>query len=241
MASIYLRLPHYVAAYFRNRDEANPIKLGGQITFGRSEPFFYLLKKGVFCNSHELVSRKGCFCERQWRRMMRGDAIYTIDGEDAPRHGVLKPSHMDTLNDSEVALLTGVTCRTGDDAHEYLRITLPSEVYMKEKMVRPTAQWQLTNAATSQLINELTAEFWRAFFSYIDRDNTYCSLHGIDRSITERIERFMLKFDIRCSADYHERKNLKRYYFRKRASNAYNESDFIEHGSCYPHMAVNCS
>lgn len=230
MANFYLRVPHYVASYFRNKDQQKPIPVGGVIRIDTSSNLYPCLSAMIFSNNNESVMPHGCFCERQWRRMMRGTRIYTPKPDAPPAAGVSPKMKGDCLSDAEVSVLSGVASRNDEGVSEYLCIRLPEEVYVNHRIIKTNGQWQPTNAGAKRMAALMTDEFWRIFFIYMDCDRKWCVSHAIDRSILDVIERFMGKYDIRNSSDNKEKMTLKRNYYRKRNTSNFSDEDFVEHG-----------
>lgn len=230
MANFYLRVPHYVAAYFRNKDQMKPIPVGGVIKIETTNPLWQILSCMAHSNNSETIVTSGCFCERQWRRMMRGMPIYTPKcGAEAPKPIAAKEKG-ETLSDSEVSRLSGIPQRKGEDSGEYLCIRLPEEVFISGRISKTNGQWQLMNAGAFRMIAMMTEEFWRTFFIYIDKEQEWCLANGYDRSVLDSIERFMTRYDIRNSSDNREKMTMKRNYYRKRKTGNFTEEDFVEHG-----------
>jgi len=230
MANFYLRVPHYVAAYFRNRDSNNPIPLGGMMKFDKLSPIWKFLSHMLKSNTTEFIVPFGCFCERQWRRMLRGSTIYTtLDGRRKQIFTGPKATG-EILNDAEIFKLAGVSPVNGEEHGEYICIQMPPEVYVNNRMCKTNGQWQLMEGGAKILYDMMSDEFWSAFFTYIKKDYEWCVENGIDRPVLETIDRFMTRYDIRNSSDDKERMALKRNYYRKRKKLSYADSEFIEHG-----------
>lgn len=230
MANFYLRVPHYVASYFRNKDQQKPIPVGGVIRIDCTSYLFPCLSSMIFSNNNETIMPHGCFCERQWRRMLRGSLIYTPKPGATPPANVSAKVKGDYLTDAEVSALSNVSSRNDEGVSEYLCIRLPEEVYVNNRVGKTNGQWQLTNSGAKRMAALMTDEFWRIFFVYMDRDREWCLGHAVERSILDVIERFMAKYDIRNSLDNREKMTLKRNYYRKRKTSNFSEEDFVEHG-----------
>lgn len=230
MPNFYMRLPHYVAAYFRNKNEKNPIPVGGVLQFDKFSPMWSVLQEMLFNNADGTVVRGGCFCERQWRKMMQGIPIYILqNGEE--RIPNLNPAEFGyVLTDKEVSYLSRLTLNKSGDYGEYLCIKMSDVVIRNGKTYKVNSQWQPTHFGYKALSGMMNSEFWRAFFYYMGKDQEFCQEKGIKRSVLESIERFMMRYDIRNSSDDREKMTLKRNYYRKQHSAVFNEDDYVEHG-----------
>lgn len=228
---MYLRVPHYVGAYFRNKDINRPIPVGGMVKFEGIDVYWHMLTTMLHPNRSNKVVRCGCFCEHQWKQMRKGNAIRLFPGEHKFREKMIQPLQSHTLSDNEVFLLSGNTDNRSNNFGEYLCIRLPQEVVIHGVCHKVTESWQLFNDGANSLCRKMTDEFWRCFMTYVEKDNDWCRMNGVRRTILEQIERFMMRFDIRNSADDHEKMLLKRNYYRRKKNFRFTEEDFIEHGN----------
>lgn len=226
MANFYLRVPHYVASYFRNKDQQKPISVGGVIRIEDTNPLWPILSATVHNNDAGIVVAVGCFCERQWRKMLHGNHLESNSSKGKSANLNHTKTNERTLSDEEVSLLSGIPLRKGDDSGEYLCLKLPNETYRKNKVFQPTTVWQPSCAGAKKLIAQMTDEFWRVFFNYMDKERDWCIAHDLDRSVMESIERFISRYNIRNSMDNREKMTLKRNYYRKLKSYKFAEESF---------------
>lgn len=224
MANIYLRVPHYVGSYFRNKEQLKPIPVGGVVVLEKTDILWTILSSMIHFNNIDNIVRQGCFCERQWKMMKRGMSI--VSG--AKKIRILVPEDDVTLSDEEVVKMSGLNRLKGGDDVEYLCLRLPQEVYINGVLRKTNDQWQLLNTGSIRMLERMKDEFWRAFFVYTDRYKDWCVSHNIEFNILEGIERFMTRYDICNSIDEHEKKALKRNYYRKRKAYKFTFDDFVE-------------
>lgn len=228
MPNIYLRVPHYVASYFRNKNRSNRIEVGGVIRIDPSDPIYATLVDMATSNS-TYINRGYCFSTKQWKRMMQGYSLRSLGKKAKP----LLSSTEDelSLNDDEVTKLSGLPVPRNSDAGEYLCIALPKEVCKDGELMSTNDYWQLTVNGAFSVRQMLTNEFWRALFAYMDKRREMCA-NSRDRKffVIECLESFMERFDIRNSPDQHELQTLKRNLNRKRQAFKYTSDDYIEHG-----------
>lgn len=230
MATFYLRVPHYVASYFRNKDSDKPIPVGGVLLIEQTERLWVIITSMIHLNRVSNIVRCGCFCERQWNMMMKGSRLFASNKQCAIDLTLFSKEERLSLSDFEVSELSGISKCKGDDSGEYVCIKMPKEVYINGKWHKTNDLWQPLKQGAMDMISEMTREFWRAFFVYMDRDRDWCLVNKVERSLMEGIERFMARYDIRNSPDNREKKTLKRNYYRKRKSYKFNSDDFVEHG-----------
>ena len=226
MSTIYFRVPHYVASYIRNRDPNNRVALGDVLYKGNIENVMHIIKEGLFFNSDERVMKNGCFCERQWNKMLHGYNIY-----GPSRMKILQPKlDSNVLTDAEIRMLAGIDYGKGGSDGEYLRMPIPEEVLMPDgKVHRTNKNYQLYNSAAEELRSHLTKDFKRALFDFMEREKDMAQVEGINRTVIDSLERFMACYDIRNGANNQERSALKRSYYRWRADKSINPDDYIDH------------
>lgn len=231
MANCYLRVPNYVAAYFRNRDVSKKIPVGGVLNFDSSTKLSNVFVNMIHSNNSESIVPMGSFCERQWRRMLRGNTIYTINSERPPEGKTIPLSRHEWLSDKEVSVLAGISKKPRNDEGEYLCLKLPSEVYINNKPYKVNGQWQLMNGGEKRMILLMTEEFWRAAFLYIRSYRKWCSEKKMKTSYIESLQQFMRYIGINSEENYATtNKMISNYYYWKKR-HQFDEDDFIEHAN----------
>lgn len=229
MACIYFRVQHYVAAYLRNRDPKNRIEAGELLNKSSVESVMHIIRDGLFLNDDERVMKNGCFCERQWSKMLKGYSLYRSGGKQMPLMVPKSDTHL--LTDAEIRLLAGVDYGNGGNDGEYLRIPLPEEVVLPDGVHRTNKNYQLRNSAAKVLRMHLNGEFKRALFDFIGKEQAVVQAEHLPRTIQEMLERFMACYDIRNGENNLERDALKRNYYRWRGNMEISGDFYIDHGS----------
>lgn len=231
MANCYLRVPYYVASYFRNKSRDESLPVGSVIEIDPSEPLYGELYDQIHCNTSGTINRARSFCARQWNQMMQGYAINKGSIRKTKANRVLTERVDElTLTDSEVSLLSGLDIPRNEDSGEYLCLRMPDEVRRNGQLRPVNAHWQLSTRGAKRIRRMMIDEFWRAFYCYTDRFRSYCEMEGRSYSPMEGLERFMERYDIRNSADNHEKNMLKRNMNRKRIAFKFTPDDYVEYG-----------
>ena len=213
MACMFVRVPHYVASFWRNRDSKKSIPLGGKVDVSGSTVLWNILRCGIVRNPEEEVVREGFFCERMWRKMLRGQSVVP---NEKGRYVKLIP-HRDIqlyLNDAEVRLLCGMKAAKYDGYDEFLCVELPQRVYVDDHEHVVDGQWQLKGLRAQKFATELRKEFWDACLDYVD-EFMKAGKNNDEKSKNEGLNRFMTRYDIRIGMDNKEWKTLKRNYYRQ--------------------------
>ena len=228
MACMYIRVPHYVASFWRNREERKPIPMGGRVDLSGEYELWNMLRQGLCRNPAEEVSREGCYCERMWRKMLRGQSLvpnakgaYTkvYPGRDTSQY----------LTDAEVRTMSGLKEARHEDTSEYLCVELPSRVYINGTQYLVDGQWQMKGKTVQMFVAELRREFWHECLAYVEQF-LESGNRKMERSTNEGLDRFMLRYDIRISQDNKERATLKRSYYRQLARKADKPCNYEEFG-----------
>lgn len=223
MANFYVRVPFYVAAYYRTKDSREKLAPNEPIIIEETNPIWPLFISSLHRKCELTPSKSFCFCQKQWNTMMNGKPL---------SGGTILSDREDelTLSDFEVSILTGIKTPKNDGLGEYLCFSLPKEVFRDGKLLKVDAWWCLTNGGTYDFRKYLINEFWRALFSYMDRRRDACAFEKRTFIVIDCLDSFMERHDIHCSLDYHERETLKRGMNRKRKEFKYLKEDYIEHG-----------
>lgn len=223
MANFYIRVPHYVASYFRNIDRENPIPVGGVVKIESGTPLWDVMSGALCCNSNNVVHKNYCFTSKQWQKMMKGNRLVG--------KVVLKNREDElTLNDDEIKVLAGLPIPRNDNTGEYLCVAMPREVYHNGRIVATSTQWFLSPRGAGEVRKKMVEEFWRALLAYQDRRHDVCANKRQKFVAIECLESFLARYDIRNSLDNKERDALKRNMNRKRKSFKFSTDDYIEHG-----------
>lgn len=227
MANVYIRVPYYVASYFRTKTFGASLAPNEAIVIEETNTLWPYFIAGLGRVVSHQPSRHFSFCQKEWQRMLSGRSLAPGAGDK-----VLIPRREDelTLNDHEVEMLTGLKAPRNEDKGMYLCFALPREIFREGRYVKVDAWWHLTNAGVLAFRKQLINEFWRALFTYMDRRHDACAKDKRPFIVIDCLDSFMERHDIRCSSDYHERECLKRGMNRKRHEFKYSKEDYIEHG-----------
>lgn len=226
MANMYLRVPHYVASYYRNRDEFKPIEIGKPVSLENEPLLWNMLISGLIDNPREKLVKEGCFCERMWRKMMRGQYL------PSAHKGNLRLNRDQSLylTDAEVRELSGMKSSVRSNSSEYLCVKLPPYIFYKGRQVAVDGQWQLTSFTCQIFITTVRRLFWESCIKYINNFIESGKAVGMNHSKAEGLERFLSRYDIRTGEDERDRKTMKRIYFRKVLNKPKKQYDFLEFG-----------
>jgi len=223
MANMYIRVPHYVASFYRNRDQHHPKKVGEPVSVENEPVLWDMLMHFITPNPYEKIVKDGCFCERMWRKMMRGQRL---DGSNTR----IKRNYKEPLTDAEVRDLCSLSAATHEDTDEYLCIALPEYVFREGRQQLIDGQYQMTTVCYKRFVAEMRRRFWAECIGYIDSFIEVDKQKGYDRNMMEGMDRFMIRYDIQSGERNKYRKTMKRNYYRQLKYQQHRQYDFVEHG-----------
>ena len=249
MPNIYVRLPHYVVSFLRNRDENNPIAEGQPFRLELGDPALDDLMFRIEPNLGNYINLK-CFSERQWEAMRQGKMLSFRDGlvldksrdvhqplsmveiyRSCNRDDLIKYEQSSTASISKGRVTSDPTpdlipLPNSAYVEQYVPFRLPVTVVRNGREQRVRSDWYLPDA--NGFINELTKQFKAEFYRFIYLDRQYARQRHLKRGKRESIDRFMLRYDIRPGD--REREQLKKLIGRSVQSRLYAFDADEDHG-----------
>ena len=226
---MYVRIPHYVASFYRNRDEFHPVPVGGMVSLESETTLWDMLVHFLVPNPNEQLVREGCFCERMWRKMQKGYSLVEGAGGKFPRV-LAKRDASEPLTDAEVRMCCQWSSPRYEDLNEYLCVELPSYVYRHHRQVKVDGQWQMMSNGYRIFVAEMRRNFWHCCVNYAEDFIEVSKKRGYQRSKVEGLERFMARYDIRNDSKNKTKFTLKRNYYRVIRNRIFQQEDFEEFG-----------
>lgn len=223
MVCIYIRLPHYIISWLRNRDEKSPKPVGEPFSIEMSDPLRYYINDFAVPNLGGTVSL-GCFSQQQWMTMLHGKPI-CAPGEAEP---ILKRDARTPLSMSEILRLSGngQYIKFGEDGEplpddsyvmQYAAFKMPRTVTRDGREIKVQSDWYLPNI--SIVVTELRQRFVAAITRFIGVHMKDGRALQLPRSKMEAIDLFLLRYDIRTGV--REREQMKKLVNRSFLSSAY--------------------
>lgn len=203
MNTIYLRLPQYVAAFYRGRDEDHPLQERDPVVFCEFSREHTVLASGLRIMPVDAQVRAHCYAQHAWNNMMRGRS---------PAGGmrIFNRDAAVWLDASEICTLEGGVRKDWQETFDYLCIGIPREVCIGNTVHRTNASYSLSLHDASALAYLLCNEFYMAVLDWLIQDRRFCNQKGIQRSRIESIERFLMRYNIPVSQNNKERETLRR-------------------------------
>lgn len=242
MANIYVRVPHYVASYLRNRIEDDPTPLGQPIRMELGDPWYMPFIAHIDDNPTNVINID-CFSETQWLAMRRGEPLSIRNGlvTDIPRKRKDQPLTMYDIyslsgrNDLIHRDEDGKPLSDSDYPDEYIPFQMPKTIVRRGRECRIRGDWFLRSS--HDFIEALRTQFKMIFVKFVAQDQYYSNALASSvltpdtqqsaaeqyrqrtRARMESIDRFMLRYDIRCGD--REREGMKKVLMRAIKSDAF--------------------
>lgn len=229
MANIYLRVPWYVAAYYRGREEKNQLTEWDPVEFADYTHEYAVMENNLRYLPEQVQSRN-CYSQRAWNNILHGR---NPDGSKM----ILQRNPKEWPSIQEVCTLIGAACHGKQSGSEYLCIRMPREVYYNKHVYRTTAGYCLSYDVGVYLSAMLTRKFCYEYLEWTDYRKEFCRRQGVKAKSIDTVEMFFTQFNFPTAILPTERESLRRYHSRwlsnakKRPAYHYNFEDkgFLEH------------
>lgn len=203
MANIYLRISRYISAAVRATGDGGSRPLFEPVEFSPYTQEYVILTNGLRIISERQQHWAWCYSQQAWQNMLKGK----------PPHGgsqLLTRKADNYLSVSEVCALEAVRYTNKMGAFDFLCIAVPRTIISNGKMERVSKSHTLDATAAQQLRRLLYNQFVRLYLDFETRNRLFAESKGIQRSIVEIVERFLMEYDIPVSHDNKERDTLRR-------------------------------
>mgnify|MGYP006873053177 CR=1 FL=1 len=202
MANIYLRVPQYVAAFYRHRDFDNILTEFQPVSF---EDFSFestLIQCGMVDDSNKKILTVLCYSEQSWKNILKGKL---------PRGG--KTVFMRVAGKwptaREIVALEGRNLKQNEELFDYLCIALPKEIMTGGKMMKTPKTTSLDGQTAQRLANVLRNEFYQAYYEWVTQLKNQFERRGLTISKAECMERFYAQYDIPITPGTHQQESMR--------------------------------
>lgn len=201
MANIYLRMPTYVAQFYRALDGNHLLSETEPYEFCEFQHEYILMKNQLLLIPEDQQTCSWCFSQRAWNNILAGKA---------PTGGpvIISRSKGQWPTTGELCGLVGWKSVKKLDAYDYLCIAMPKEVIFGGEVRRTNASYSLRQTEAMKLQRLLRDEFKHTILDWIIQDRRYCNKVGIRREIGSTIERFFERYYITIGSNKKERETM---------------------------------
>lgn len=203
MPNIYLRVPQYVAAFYRHRDDEHPLGEFDPVEFAAFTHEAIVIASSLMLIDNPAEQSALCYSQRVWNNILNGKA---------PTGGkkILQRDPKEWPSLQELCALHGRSFNEREPAFDYLCIKIPREIPFNGAIRKTNASYSLHFEAARKLTTLLRNEFYHVFADWCIQDRRASNMRGIKRGRGEMLERFLTQYDIPVSADEREKDSLRR-------------------------------
>ena len=207
MANIYLRVPTYVAQYFRGRETAHPLTEFQPVEFSVFTKEHVMMSSWLVFTNEIDIKHATCFSERMWKNMLNGKP---------PQGGktILNRDSHEWLTMDEINALMGQNGAKRFDGFDYLCIAAPKTMLVGRQYKQVTSSFTLPFIAANELIRQLRTEFVRMLLNWLRQELTLCDVKGIRRDTVMCIDHFFHHYSICQGTNMKDRDSMRRMAVR---------------------------
>ena len=208
MPKMYVRVPGYVAGFFRGRNDDYQLKEFDAYEFPDHDDLMLFLEHHL-----RLIPEQNqsvfCLSERAFNHILHGK-------QPGGGKQVLNRNPEEWPTMREICALTGKFVTDKQDSSDYLCIAIPKEILDGGRLHRTNGSYALPKKEAERFVGYLKQEFKREFEAFCEVDEMNCLENGINRSDVDRMERFFANYNMPISVDNKDRESLRKLMFRMR-------------------------
>lgn len=208
MSKMYVRVPWYVAGFFRGRNEDRQLTEFDAYEFPDHDDLMLFMEHHL-----RFIPEKNqnvfCLSERAFGNILHGRLQ---DGSAQ----IIERNPKDWPTIKELCTLTGKFVTDKQESSDYLCIAIPKEILDGGRLHRTNGSYALPKKEADRFIAYLKQEFKREFEAFCQVDEMNCLENGINRSERERMERFLANYNMPISVDEKDHESLRKLAFRIR-------------------------
>ena len=207
MANIYLKVPTYVAQFYRGRDVKNPLSEFDAVEFSVFQQESALMSAGLMLVPEQQMEHAVCFSERMWKNILNGKK---------PQGGkaLLKRDPTEWPSMDEIIFLTDTPRNKKTDGFDYLCIATPKAIVIGGQYKVVTSSYTLPFRQANGLVKILRAEFIRILLNWIKKELALCDIRGIQRDVVMCIDHFFYHYNMCLGTNGTDRDSMRRMAMR---------------------------
>jgi hypothetical protein len=208
MANIYLRVPTYIAQFFRNMDTDHRLTEFDPVQFSPYSAPSWIMGTALTLVDACAVKHTVCFSQRMWNNMLRGKA-------PAGDKTIVNRDPQEWLTTEEINTLNGLPRSKRMDSYDYLCIEAPKSVIVGHQYRQVTPSFTLPVPAANDLIRQLRILFVFRLSVWIRNEQMRCITIGIPiRDIGMCIDHFFFHYEMNMGASGTDRDSMRRMAVR---------------------------
>lgn len=207
MANIYLRVPTYVAQFYRGRDVNNPLNEFQPVEFSQFQQESAIMSVSLMMVPEQTMDHTVCFSERMWKNILNGKK---------PQGGkaLLKRDQQEWPTMDEILFLTDMQRNKKTDGFDYLCIATPKTVVIGGQFKHVTNSYTLPFRQANGLVKQLRREFVRILLNWVMKEQALCDLRGVERDVVMCIDHFFYHYNMCLGTNGTDRESMRRMAMR---------------------------
>lgn len=209
MANIYLRVPTYVAQYYRGRIAPEPpLSEFTPVEFSQFQIEYVLMEAGLTMVNERDCEHNVCFSERMWKNILNGRP---------PQGGktIINRDQTEWPGIDEVNTVAGVKRNAKTDGFDYLCIKAPKSIIIGPQIHPVTQSFTMPFGSANQLVRQLRKEFIRMLLWWVTEELLVCHKRGIpDRDVIECVDHFFYHHQMCLGTNRTDRDSMRRMAMR---------------------------
>ena len=207
MPNIYLRVPSYVAQFYRAIDPNRRLSEQDAYQFCPFQHEYILMRNTLTLIPETEQNCTWCYSQRAFNNILRG--IPPTGGKV-----VIQRDNKEWITTKELCAIIGEKSVAKMEAYDYLCIEAPQDVMLGDEVRRTNGSYSLHQREAIQLQQLLRDEFVHTFLDWVIQDRRYCNRMGLRREIGTTIERFFERYYIFIGSNKRERESMYRMSLR---------------------------
>lgn len=203
MANIYLKVPTYLAQWYRGRDVDHPLSEFKPVEFSKFQMEYAMMESWMIFVDECDMEHASCFSERMWKNILKGSK---------PQGGkpVLKrdPTVWPTMD--EILFLTNGQRNKKTDGFDYLCIAAPDTIVVGGKIKKVTGSFTLPFRQANALVKQLRREFLRILLHWICEELFAMERRGVQRDVAMCIDHFFYHYNMCLGTNTADRESMRR-------------------------------
>lgn len=208
MPKMYVRVPGYVAGFFRGRCDDRQLTEFDAYEFPDHDDLMLFMEHHLRFIPEQNQSVY-CLSERAFNHILHGK-------QPGGGRQILNRDPTEWPSIKELCALTGKFVTGKQESADYLCIAIPKEILDGGRLHRTNGSYALQKKEAERFISYLKQEFKREFEAFCEVDEMNCLENGINRSDVDRMERFFANYNMPISVDQKDRESLRKLMFRIR-------------------------
>lgn len=203
MANIYLRVPSYVAQFYRALDPNKVLAENEPYSFCPFQHEFILMRNALTLIPENEQTCTWCYSQRAWHNITRG--IPPTGGK-----AVIQRDPQQWVDTKDLCAIIGEKSVSKMEAYDYLCLEMPQDIVLGDEVRKTNGSYSLKQRDAILLQELLRNEFVHTFLDWVIQDRRCCNRLGIRREIGTTIERFFERYYIFVGTNKRERESMYR-------------------------------